>query len=94
MEQKIGSIGWARQRLEEGAKIARKGWNGKKMFLYFVGANSYPVSGNPGSPIKGIFENDMVPYQSYIAMYTADATIVPWLCSQSDFLANDWEEIT
>lgn len=27
----------------------------------------------------------------YIYMYTADKNLVPWLASQTDILANDWE---
>ena len=27
----------------------------------------------------------------YVYMYTAQGDLVPWLCSQTDFLADDWE---
>lgn len=27
----------------------------------------------------------------YVYMRTADNNLVPWICSQSDLLANDWE---
>lgn len=27
----------------------------------------------------------------YVYMYTAQQQLVPWLCSQSDLLATDWE---
>lgn len=27
----------------------------------------------------------------YVYMYTADKNLVPWLCSQTDLLASDWE---
>jgi hypothetical protein len=27
----------------------------------------------------------------YVYMYTAQGDLVPWLCSQSDLLATDWE---
>ena len=27
----------------------------------------------------------------YVYMSTAQGDLVPWLCSQTDFLANDWE---
>jgi Protein of unknown function (DUF2829) len=27
----------------------------------------------------------------YVYMYTAQGDLVPWLCSQTDLLANDWE---
>ena len=29
----------------------------------------------------------------FIAMKTADDKIVPWLCSQTDMLANDWQVV-
>ena len=87
------NFGEAIASLKAKKKVARKGWNGKGMFIYHVSANSYPVSGNPGSPVKGMFPDDMVPYQEYTAMKTTDNTIVPWLCSQSDMYAEDWEEV-
>ena len=27
----------------------------------------------------------------YVYMFTADRNLVPWLCSQTDLLAKDWE---
>ncbi len=30
----------------------------------------------------------------YIYMKTADDKLVPWLCSQTDMLANDWRVLT
>lgn len=30
----------------------------------------------------------------YVYMRTADASLVPWLCSQTDLLATDWEIAT
>jgi hypothetical protein len=29
----------------------------------------------------------------YVYMYTAHGDLVPWLCSQTDLLATDWEYI-
>lgn len=87
------TFGVAIEAVKRGEKIARKGWNGKGMFVYYVNANSYPVSGNANSPVQGMFENDMVPYQAYLAFKTADNNIVPWLASQTDILAEDWETL-
>lgn len=86
-------FGVAIRKLKEGCKVARKGWNGKGMFLYFVPANSYPASRNTLETLKGEFENDLVPYGAYIAMKTAQGNVVPWLASQTDVLAEDWELI-
>ncbi len=79
--------------LKDGKRVARAGWNGKGMFVYFVPANSYPASGNTLGPMKGVFPDDMVPYGAYIAMKTAQGNVVPWLASQTDVLADDWQVV-
>lgn len=66
--------------------IARAWWNGKDMFIYLVHAASYPAQTDIAREKFG----DMVPYGQYIAMKTVDNVIVPWVCSQTDLLANDW----
>lgn len=84
-------FGQALDALKEGARVAREGWNGKGMFLYFVPAASYPAQRNEFGTMLGMFPDDMVPYRAYIAMKTVDNDIVPWVCSQTDALADDWE---
>lgn len=77
--------------LKLGDKVAREGWNGKGMFIYYVPAASYPATRNLLGTMKGVFPNDMVPYGAYLAMKTAQNNVVPWLASQTDILADDWE---
>ena len=76
--------------LKEGYRVARAGWNGKGMFLYYVPAVYYPAQRNEYGTMLGVFPNDMVPYGAYIAMKTAQNNVVPWLASQTDMLADDW----
>ena len=85
------TFGLAIEAMKKGKKVARKGWNGKGMFIYYVPENIYPANGNKFGTMKGIFENDLVPYGAYIAMKTAQNNVVPWLASQTDVLADDWE---
>lgn len=80
--------------LKEGLKVARKGWNGKDMFLYYVPASAYPAQRNNKATLAGMFPDDMVPYGAYIAMKTAQGNVVPWLASQTDMLAEDWLIVT
>ena len=69
--------------------MARSGWNGKGMFVFLVQGSQFDVS---RPPLLGIFpEGTGITYQSHIDMKTADGSIVPWLASQSDLLAEDWE---
>lgn len=77
--------------LKMGKKVMRAGWNGKDMFLYYVPAASYPMQRNNLETMGGIFPDDMVPYGAYIAMKTAQDNVVPWLASQTDVLAEDWQ---
>lgn len=83
------NIGSAIDFLKQGHKVARKCWitTGTGMFLYYVPEGSYPARMNS---IKGVFENDMVPYAAYIAKKTLRGTIEIWQPSQSDLLAEDY----
>ena len=81
------TFGIALELLKKGCKVAREGWNGKGMFLYYVPAASYP----PCTDIaRKAFDGNDVPYGAYIAMKTAQGNVVPWLASQTDMLAEDW----
>jgi len=84
------SFGDAIHFLKNGERVARKGWNGKGMFIYYVAANSCPADNNKKGTMIGVFKDDLVPYQAYIAMKTVDDTVVPFLASQTDVLAEDW----
>lgn len=68
--------------IEKRRKIWRKGWNGKNMFLFLMKDVSLAMIPGISEPVR---------HQDYVAMYTVDGTVVPWLCSQSDMLANDWQ---
>jgi hypothetical protein len=76
--------------LKMGKKVARAGWNGKGMYVYYVPAASYPVERNNLETMGGEFENDMVPYREYLALKTAQGDVATWSPSVSDALATDW----
>lgn len=90
MEEKEGSLnfGNALTFLKEGKKVARRGWNGKGMFLYYVSAGRYPVKMEAAKDIADA--DGMVEYGAYIAIKTAQGNVVPWLASQTDMLSEDW----
>lgn len=67
-------FGEALRALKSGARVARKGWNGKGMWLELQ--------------VPDLFSKMTLPY---IYMKTADGGLVPWLASQTDMLAEDWE---
>jgi hypothetical protein len=80
------NFGQAIEALKEGKKVGRSGWNGKGMYLYYVPALNYAAQTDVARKEFG----DTVPYQAYIAMKTVQNTVVPWLASQTDILADDW----
>ena len=92
-ENRSQNFGWAVKAIKAGKKVARKGWNDKDMFIYYVASNKYPMSNNLMETMADRYEDDLVPYQAYVALKTADDTVVPWLASQSDMLAEDWESV-
>lgn len=82
-------FGWAIKQMRNGDKVRRSGWNGKGMFLFLVPGSTFKVN---RAPLLGIYpEGTEINYQPHIDMKTAQNTIVPWLASQSDMLATDWE---
>lgn len=81
-------FGEAIKALKEGKKVARKGWNGKGMFLYLINGREFQNALKYG---YGEYECEPT-ITSSIAMKTAQNTIVVgWLASQTDMLAEDWE---
>lgn len=86
-QEEVMDFGVAIMNLKEGRRVARNGWNGKGMYLYYVPAAAYPPSTDVA---REAFGGEPVPYGAYIAMKTAQGNVVPWLASQTDMLAEDW----
>lgn len=82
------NFGHALEAIKAGHCVARSGWNGKNMFLFLVPGSTFEVNREPLQSIMG--QGTIVDYHAHIDMRTADGQIVPWLCSQTDMLANDW----
>jgi len=75
-------IGKALAAMNTGDKVARAGWNGKGMYLLHAEGGTFSQEGQ----VMGDLEQ-------HIVMKTADDKFVPWLCSQTDLLATDWEVV-
>ena len=82
------TFGLAIEALKKGYKVARKGWDGKGMFLFLVPGSKFKVN---RPPLLGIYEEGTeISYHAHIDMKTAQGDIIPWLASQADMLAEDW----
>jgi hypothetical protein len=84
--------------MKDGKKVYRKGWNGNqlsdkklepRMFIFLVSGSTFKVN---REPLLSVYpEGTEIKYHAHIDMKTADGMVVPWLASQTDILANDWE---
>jgi len=85
------NFGQALEALRDGKKLQREGWNGKDMFVFLVPGSTFRVN---RPPLLGIYpEGTEINYHAHIDMRTADGQIVPWLASQTDMLADDWQVV-
>lgn len=79
-------IGEAVQALKDGHHVTRLGWNGHKLpptdISGLITPRMWLVLQRPDAHSKMTLP--------YVYMRTVQADLVPWLCSQTDLLAEDW----
>lgn len=68
-------IGQAVAALREGKRVTRRGWNGRGQYL---------VLWRPR-------RDDPIEILPYVAISLVSGSRIPWVCSQGDLLATDWE---
>ena len=83
----VMGIGDAVARLWGGGRVRRAGWNGKGMWLALAEYGA-------GHWYDGDADKATHTLDPFVVMRTAGGTYVPWLCSQTDLLADDWEPAT
>jgi hypothetical protein len=84
-------FGTAIKALKEGHKVARKGWNGRGMWIVLMPALYLESGLVNGRTSKHLGEGVDLDSQPYIAMFTADKKWQPgWTPSTADVLAEDW----
>lgn len=84
--------------LKDGEAVARRGWNGRGMFIVLMPRLQLPPYNTQGTErkvndrtAKWIGPDTPLDCNPYIAMWTADKKWQPgWLASQTDLLADDW----
>lgn len=92
-------FGEALAALKEGRRVARAGWNGKKMFVWlnwgsFPGCEMNKLIGGVPSVLFHAGPKNTVTRMPNINMRAADgSTVTGWLASQTDMLAEDWVDV-
>lgn len=87
------TFGEAIEALKQGKKVARKGWNGKGMYLWLKPAATIKAEWCKDPILKDIAEANggEVEALGTICMKTADGKILTgWLASQTEMLLEDW----
>ena len=69
--------------VEDGRRCARKGWNGKGLWVRYVDLHK-----------ESSVSLDVDVWLPFLAMKTFEDRMVPWLASQADMLSEDWEIVT
>lgn len=82
MEEETFDFGSAIRFLKEGKKVARKGWNGKGIYIELQRPDEHSKMTQPYIYIvtTGLQSDNPA----------APRGVVPWLASQTDMLADDW----
>jgi hypothetical protein len=73
----VTGIGWAVKQMWDGHVVRRRGWNGKGMYIALT--------------LPSVRDDHLEMTVPFVFMKTATNDRVPWLCSQTDLLAIDWE---
>lgn len=71
--------------LKEGARVTRKGWNGKNQYIELITNVSYRRSDG-----EIVNVNHLTMGNKAIAFVGTSGVQVGWLASQSDMLSDDW----
>lgn len=81
------NFGHALELLKRGEKVARKGWNGKGMFIFIASEFEFVTKADMEA-----FQKSGVNVDESICLLNAQGdVVVGWLASQTDMLAEDWK---
>jgi hypothetical protein len=85
-------IGWAVKQMHDGQKVRRAGWNGEGICLFLVKGYDFTIEAHlPIGDSQPDLVGKRIYYHAHVVMRTSQQDYVPWLCSQTDLLAIDWE---
>ena len=80
------NFGLAIEAMKNGERVARKGWNGKDMYVFLAYEADFVTDADISA-----FDLVEVEMGEMLVMKTAQDTFQPgWLASQADMLADDW----
>ena len=87
------TFGMAIEKMKRGFKVARKGWNGKGMYIWMMSYAVVQAEWCKEPHLKELAESNggQIECLGSIRMKTADNKVLTgWLASQTDMLSEDW----
>ena len=88
------TFGMAIEAMKNGKKVARRGWNGKGMYVWVMPGSTITNCPNITDPhLKAISDANggTVVFVGSVRMKTATGEVLTgWLASQTDILSEDW----
>jgi len=85
------TFGQAIEAMKQGRKVARRGWNGKGMWLCIQSGSVVNGDVMRNEPAKNYYAGKQCNICAHIDMKASDDSyVVGWLASQTDMLADDW----
>lgn len=91
----MNGIGWAVKAMQDGKRVRREAWGSGTWIVLQKGyPQGIPINANTAEA-TGIAVGTVCSFAPYVMMHTcvtSAGAFVPWVCSQMDLLAIDWEE--
>ena len=87
------TFGMAIEAMKQGMRVARRGWNGKGMYLWLLPAANVKAEWCKEPHLKALAEQNggEVECLGSVRMKTADGKVLTgWFASQLDMLSEDW----
>lgn len=84
------NFGQALELLKAGFRMRRAGWKGMFVVLQKGYPDGIPINANTSRAL-GLPEGTVCKFRPYLMFSGSDGSFVPWVTSQTDVLADDWE---
>jgi len=87
------NFGEALEALKANHRASRAGWNGRGMWIVLSPGFMLTSDRVFSKPIAADIDGGVGVFRPYLMMRTVDAEFVPWVASQTDILAEDWQVV-